>query len=136
MTDSQKKPTALIVENDDHVMSLLTFMLSRELYEVVECRDGREADAYIRENPPVDIVVLELVLPYKDGYELIREVRHSETWHDVPIIVLSARRLEGDIVRGLDAGANDYVTKPYSPRELVARIRRHSRSPDTEVAGP
>ena len=134
MTDSQKKPTALIVENDDHVMSLLNFMLSRELYDVVECRDGREAYAYIREHPPVDIVVLELVLPYKDGYELIREVRNSETWHDVPIIVLSARRLEGDIVRGLDAGANDYVTKPYSPRELVARIRRHSRSPDIEAS--
>lgn len=133
MTDGPRKPTAVIVENDSHVMSLLTFMLSRELYEVVECRDGREAHAYIRDNPPVDIMVLELVLPYKDGYELIREVRSSETWHDVPIIVLTARRLEGDIVRGLDAGANDYVTKPYSPRELVARIRRHSRSPDIEA---
>lgn len=132
MTDGQRKPTALVVENDDHVMSLLNFMLSRELYEVVECRDGREAHAYISENPPVDIVVLELVLPYRDGYELIRQVRDSATWKDVPIVVLSARRLEGDIVRGLDAGANDYVTKPYSPRELAARIRRHSRTPDIE----
>lgn len=134
MTDGPRKPTALIVENDDHVMSLLTFMLSRELYEVVECRDGREAADFIRAHPAVDIVVLELVLPYKDGYELIREVRRSDTWQDVPIIVLSARRLESDIVRGLDAGANDYVTKPYSPRELIARIRRHSRAPEIEEA--
>lgn len=130
MTDAPKKRTALIVENDDHVMSLLNFMLSRELYEVVECRDGRDANAYIRDNPPVDIVVLELVLPYRDGYELIRQVRHSPSWEKVPIVILSARRLESDIVRGLDAGANDYVTKPYSPRELVARIRRHSRTPE------
>lgn len=133
MTDGPKKRTALIVENDDHVMSLLTFMLSRELYDVVECRDGRDADAYIRDNPPVDIVVLELVLPYKDGFDLIREIRRSTSWRKVPVIILSARRLEGDIVRGLDAGANDYVTKPYSPRELVARIRRHSRSPEPEA---
>ena len=77
--------------------------------------------------------MLELVLPYKDGYELIREIRESESWHDVPIVVLTARRLESDIVRGLDTGANDYVTKPYSPRELVARIRRHSREPDLEA---
>ena len=134
MTDAPDNPTALIVENDAHVMSLLTFMLSRELYNVVECKDGREADAYIREHPPVDVIVLELVLPYKDGFELIRQVRNTPAWRDVPVVILSARRLETDIVRGLDAGANDYVTKPYSPRELIARIRRHSRKPETAEA--
>jgi two-component system phosphate regulon response regulator PhoB len=129
MSDAPSKPTALIVENDDQLMSVLTFMLSRECYEVVECRDGRAAETYIREHPPVDVILLELVLPYTDGFELIRQVRSTPDWGDVPIVVLSTRRLEGDVVRGLEAGANDYVTKPFSPRELLARIRRHSRPP-------
>lgn len=116
------------MESDAQVMSLLQFMLSREGYQVLACNDGREAAAYIAEQPPVDVVILELVLPYRDGYELIRQVRESEAWAKVPLVVLTARRLESDIVRGLDAGANDYVTKPYSPRELIARIKRHTKT--------
>ncbi len=116
----------MIVESDEHVMSLLEFMLERQGYEIVACADGRQANEYIESSPAVSVVVLELVLPYTDGFSLIRKMRDSEDWHNVPIIVLSTRKLESDIVRGLDAGANDYVTKPYSPRELMARIRRHA----------
>lgn len=126
MSDDIDKPVAMIVESDEHVMSLLDFMLARQGYEVVACADGRQASEFIDGSPAVNVVVLELVLPYTDGYSLIRKIRDSNTWRHVPIIVLSTRKLESDIVRGLDAGANDYVTKPYSPRELMARIRRHA----------
>lgn len=126
MRTEQATPTALLVESDEQVMALLEFMLAREGYELVSCADGRQADEYVRNSGPVDIVVLELVLPYKDGFELIRQIRSAPAWHNVPLVILSARRLESDIVRGLEAGANDYVTKPYSPRELIARIKRHA----------
>jgi DNA-binding response OmpR family regulator len=128
MSGGDCRPKALIVEHSEHVLFLLDFMLSREGYDVVGCTDGREADAFIRENDPVDIVILELVLPYKDGYELLRLIRNEPLdadWSDVPVIVLTARKMESEIVRGLDSGANDYVTKPYSPGELMARVRRH-----------
>ena len=127
MPTDAEQPRAMIVESDEQVMALLQFMLRREGYEVVSCADGRQAEAYIQENEPVSVVVLELVLPYRDGFEIIRRVRTTPAWARVPLVVLSARRLESDIVRGLDAGANDYVTKPYSPRELLARIKRHTQ---------
>jgi len=130
----QPTSTALLVESDEQVMALLEFMLAREGYQLVSCADGRQADEYVRRSGPVDIVVLELVLPYKDGFELIRQIRSAPGWHNVPVVILSARRLESDIVRGLDAGANDYVTKPYSPRELIARIKRHTET--AAVLGP
>jgi len=128
MSGGDRKPSALVVEHSEHVLFLLEFMLSREGFDVIGCADGRAADTFIRENEPVDVVILDLVLPYKDGYELLRLIRHrteDPAWASVPVIVLSARKLESDIVRGLDSGANDYVTKPYSPGELMARIRRH-----------
>lgn len=128
MSGVDGKPRALVVEHSEHVLFLLDFMLAREGYEVIGCSDGREADAYIRDHAPVDVVILDLVLPYKDGYELlhlIREEPDNSDWAHVPVIVLTARKMEYDIVRGLDSGANDYVTKPYSPGELMARIRRH-----------
>ncbi|MBT8442293.1 MAG: response regulator [Gammaproteobacteria bacterium] len=128
MSGGDGTPKALVVEHSEHVLFLLDFMLSREGYDVTGCADGREADTFIRNNDPVDIVILDLVLPYKDGYELLRLMRDdpdTPEWADVPVIVLTARKMESDIVRGLDSGANDYVTKPYSPGELMARIRRH-----------
>jgi len=128
MSPDDRKLTALVVEHNEHVMFLLDFMLSREGYEVTSCADGNAADAFVRGNEPVDIVILDLVLPYKDGYELLRLIRSDPDcpdWERVPVIVLTARKMETDIVRGLDSGANDYVTKPYSPGELMARVRRH-----------
>jgi two-component system alkaline phosphatase synthesis response regulator PhoP len=111
-----------VVEDDEHVGYLLEFMLSRAGIRVVMARDGRAAAEYIDGDEPVDVV-----LPYKDGFELLTLLRSRPAWSDVPVIVPSARTLERDVVRGLEAGAVDYVTKPYNPRELMARIRRHTQ---------
>lgn len=125
--NKQKAPSALIVEDNEHVVYLLEFMLDREGFRTTTCVDGREASDFIESNDPVDVVLLDLVLPYRDGFEILRQIRDDERWAAVPVIVLSARTMERDVVRGLEAGANDYVGKPYNPRELLARVKRHMR---------
>lgn len=126
--NNEMRPSALVVEDDEHVVYLLEFMLSRAGFRVITAQDGRTAAEFIGSADPVDIVMLDIVLPYKDGFELLALIRSRDAWSDVPVIILSARTLERDVVRGLDAGAIDYVTKPYNPRELMARVRRHTRS--------
>ncbi len=103
---------------------MLEFMLERSGYEVTAVHNGRDARAAIENLDPFDVVVLDLMLPYVSGYQLISEIRDNVAWRQVPIVVLSAKVLEEDVVRALDLGANDYVTKPFRPDELLARIRR------------
>lgn len=113
----------LLVEADAHTMQLLEFMFTRANYEVFTAVNGREAQAFINHEPAVDLMVTALTLPYVTGYQVIIDARQSRTWMNVPIIVLSGKVLEMDVVRALDTGANDYVTKPFRPRELLARAR-------------
>jgi len=131
MKKKRKAPSALIVEDNEHVVYLLEFMLDREGFRTTTCTDGREAADFIDASAPVDVVLLDLVLPYRDGFEILNQIRGDERWREVPVIVLSARTMERDVVRGLEAGANDYVGKPYNPRELLARVKRHMRNGDT-----
>lgn len=114
----------LVVEDNEHVAYMLEFMLARAGYEVTLANDGREAQSAIASNEPVDVILLDLMLPYVSGYQIISDVRDNHDWQYVPIVVLSGKVLEDDIVKALDLGANDYVTKPYRPAELLARIRR------------
>ena len=115
---------ALVVEDNEHVAYMLRFMLERAGYDVILAPNGRDAQAAIRNIEPVDVVLLDLMLPYISGYQLITEIRDHHEWQYVPIVVLSGKVLEDDIVRALDLGANDYVTKPFRPEELLARLRR------------
>lgn len=115
---------ALVVEDNEHVSYMLRFMLERAGYDVILAPNGRDAQSAIRNIEPVDVVVLDLMLPYVSGYQLIREIREDHDWQYTPIVVLSGKVLEDDIVRALDLGANDYVTKPFRPDELLARLRR------------
>ena len=115
---------ALVIEDNEHIAYLLEFMLRRASYDVTCVSNGRDARAAIENIEPVDIVLLDLMLPYVSGYQLISEIRENADWQHVPIVVLSAKVLEDDVVRALDLGANDYVTKPYRPQELLARLRR------------
>ncbi len=115
---------ALVVEDNEHVAHMLEFILERAAYEVTVALNGRDAKAAIDNIEPVDVVVLDLMLPYISGYQLIAEIRDSPTWQHVPIVVVSGKVLEEDIVRALNLGANDYVTKPFRPEELLARLRR------------
>jgi DNA-binding response OmpR family regulator len=115
---------ALVVEDNEHVLYMYEFMLRRAGYDVIAVANGRDAQAAIENLEPVDVVILDLMLPYVSGYQLIREIRSSPTWQHVPIVVVSGKVLEIDIVNALDMGASDYVTKPFRPEELLARLRR------------
>ncbi|MGB5721718.1 MAG: response regulator transcription factor [Woeseiaceae bacterium] len=115
---------ALVVEDNEHVCYMLEFILRRAGYDVVAVHNGRDAQAAIDNLEPFDIVLLDLMLPYVSGYQLISEMRDDPLWQHVPIVVISGKVLEQDIVRALDLGANDYVTKPFRPEELLARLRR------------
>lgn len=116
--------TALVVEDDDQIAHILRFILEREGFEVHAARDGRAAEALIDSLSPPAIVTLDVMLPHVDGYELLARIRARPGWEAVPVVLLTARSQEKDIVRGLDAGANDYLVKPFKPDELRARIRR------------
>ena len=115
---------ALVVEDNEHVCYMLEFILKRAGYDVNAVSNGRDAQAAIENLEPVDVIVLDLMLPYISGYQLISEVRDDPAWQHVPIVVVSGKVMEHDIVRALDLGANDYVTKPFRPEELLARLRR------------
>ncbi len=115
---------ALVVEDNEHVCYMLEFILKRAGYEVNAVANGRDAQAAVDNLEPVDVIVLDLMLPYISGYQLISEIRDNPDWQHVPIVVLSGKVMEHDIVKALDLGANDYVTKPFRPEELLARLRR------------
>ena len=114
----------LVVEDDTHTLHLLDFLFSRAGYKVLAAVDGRAAREIIRNKEPVDLVVLDLMLPYVSGYEILADARQHPAWEHVPIMVLSGRALEEDVIKALELGANDYVTKPFRPREVLARVDR------------
>ena len=122
---AQINRTVVVVEDDQIIVAMLKHMLSRHGFTVQVAHDGRQAMDFIERfaSPPV-LVLLDVMLPYIDGFELIREIRQRESWAQVPIIMLTAKSQEQNIVRALDDGANDYVVKPFRPGELMARIRR------------
>jgi two-component system, OmpR family, phosphate regulon response regulator PhoB len=116
------RPAVLIVEDEAALLTLLRYNLEKEGFVVAEARDGEEALLQLKEQVP-DAVLLDWMLPRVSGLELCRQIRRSPAWREVPIIMLTARGEEGDRVRGLDSGADDYVVKPFSTTELVARLR-------------
>ena len=120
---------ALIVEDEENLVRLLRGYLEREGFEVSEARDGLAALEAAREVIP-DVVVLDWMLPKLDGMDVLRELRH---FSDAYVIVLTARVEEVDRIVGLSTGADDYLTKPFSPGELVARIRAMLRRPRGEM---
>jgi two-component system phosphate regulon response regulator PhoB len=115
-------PTILVVEDEAALVTLLRYNLEREGFRVIEAADGEEALLLAREEKP-DLVLLDWMLPLLSGIEVCRQLRRLPETRGVPIIMLTARGEEGDKLRGLDSGADDYVTKPFSPSELIARVR-------------
>jgi len=113
------KETILVVDDERNIVELAKLYLEREGYRVESARDGVEALTKIRALKPA-LVVLDLMLPELDGWEVCRRVRAES---DVPIIMLTARSEDVDKIVGLELGADDYVTKPFNPRELVARVK-------------
>jgi len=125
------KAKILIIEDDHDIVDLLVFNLQEEDYDTAAACEGREGIAAALSYQP-DLIILDIMLPVMDGFEVCRALKRQKATLDIPIIILSARSQETDKVVGLELGADDYVTKPFSPRELVARIRailRRNRPP-------
>jgi two-component system phosphate regulon response regulator PhoB len=128
------KGRILLVEDDSALSELLIYHFEREEFEVQHTPDGEEAMLLASENPP-DIVLLDWMIEGVSGIEVCRRLRRRPETSNVPIIMLTARGEEADRVRGLETGADDYVTKPFSPRELVARVGAVLRRVRPALAG-
>nr|MBP6788701.1 response regulator transcription factor [Promineifilum sp.] len=123
----------LVVDDDREVVRLIRAYLEQAGFEVLAAHDGDTAVHIIRRERP-DLLLLDLMLPGKDGWEITRLVRGDATLAHIPIIMLTARVDDTDKIVGLELGADDYVTKPYNPREVVARVRARLRQPDVAPA--
>ncbi|MBE6020240.1 MAG: response regulator transcription factor [Clostridiales bacterium] len=131
---SNNKTTVLIIEDEKAIRNFITTFLSTNGYKTISAKNGTEALSLISSHVP-DVILLDLGLPDIDGLEVIRKVRETSS---IPIIVISARSFEGEKVKALDMGADDYITKPFGSSELMARIRtalRHSHKVLTKDLG-
>lgn len=120
----QSRPTALVVEDDEQIGQLVKFIVEREGFEVVLAQDGRAVQQLIAANPAPSVIVMDVMLPFVDGLQLIAEIRAHAGWKNCPAIMLSAKSQDKDIARALAAGANGYLVKPFLPEDLRASIRQ------------
>jgi phosphate regulon transcriptional regulator PhoB len=112
----------LVVEDDEDIVEMITYNLKKEGYRISSVHNGEDALNLIKSDLP-DLIILDLMLPKIDGLEVCRNIRNNENTAGVPVIMLTAKSQEADKIAGLELGADDYVTKPFSPGELIARIR-------------
>lgn len=131
-TTNQAGGRILVVDDEPHIVELVRYNLAQEGFEVSVAYDGHDAIAKAQKTAP-DLVILDLMLPYVDGLEVCRQLRKESS---VPILMLTAKHGEQERVAGLESGADDYVTKPFSPRELVARVRAILRRTARETQRP
>ncbi len=116
------KENILVVEDEEDIQELITYNLTKEGYQVVAVSSGEDAMISVAKQPP-DVILLDLMLPGADGLEVCRMLRNDVATRDIPIIMVTAKGEEADVVVGLELGADDYVTKPFSPKVMIARVR-------------
>ncbi len=124
--------TVLVVDDEKNIVNIIAFNLKKEGYDVLMAEDGEQAVKIADEKNP-DLILLDIMMPKMDGYEACRKIREK---HNMPIIMLTARAEELDKVLGLEMGADDYVTKPFGTRELVARVKANLRRSSIKGALP
>ena len=110
----------LVADDDKEIVELLSIYLHNEGYEPVKAYDGKEALSKVRTNPDIELMILDIMMPEKDGMQVVKELRKES---QIPIILLTAKTTDMDKIRGLVAGADDYVTKPFNPLEVMARVK-------------
>lgn len=116
------KSKVLVIEDEPDLLEVIQYNLEREGHKVIACRNGEQGLSRIRTDNP-DLVILDLMLPGMDGVEVCRQVKADPVTRSIPLIMVTAKSEESDIVLGLGIGADDYITKPFSPRELIARVK-------------
>jgi DNA-binding response OmpR family regulator len=119
---SERQPVVLAADDDEDILELVAFRLERSGYTVLRARDGEEALRVAQEAKP-DLAVLDVMMPKLDGFEVTRRLRADGATSTMPIILLTARAQDADVQAGFDAGADDYLRKPFSPQELRARVQ-------------
>lgn len=119
-------PLILAVDDEPNIMELLKFNLSKEGYRFIGVTNGLDAIKTVNEEKP-DLIILDIMLPEMDGYDVLRAIKENKASVGIPVIMLSAKDEIIDKVLGLELGADDYVTKPFSPREILARVKAHLR---------
>jgi len=129
---SVSDPRVLVVEDEPSQVELLRYNLQAEGYQVLVATDGEVGVELARTEIP-DVILLDWMLPKIPGVEVCRQLRRNKSTREIPIIILTARSEERDIVRGMDTGADDYITKPYSVKELLARVRAALRRPAASI---
>ena len=134
MADPETPRTVLVVEDEPNIRELVALHLQLDGWTVTQTGDGQDALRLARAEP-FDLVILDLMLPGLDGMTVLRAIRREAPAKDVPVLLLTARRDESDKVLGLESGADDYLTKPFGVRELVARARALTRRPRAGAAG-
>jgi len=116
------KSKILLIEDEPDILEVIQYNLEREGHKVVACRNGEQGLSRIRTDNP-DLVILDIMLPGMDGVEVCRQVKSDPITRSIPVIMVTAKSEESDVVLGLGIGADDYISKPFSPRELVARVK-------------
>ena len=123
MSKKEPKPRVLSIEDDAAMGQFLKAVFTAQGFSMDLATDGNEGLAHARRHIP-DVVILDLLMPYKNGFEVLRELKQADETKAVPVIVLSSNSREEDIVKALEAGAEDFVVKPFRARELVTRVRK------------
>jgi DNA-binding response OmpR family regulator len=119
----ERRPLVLVADDDEDILTLVAFRLERSGCDVVKARNGDEALRLAGELVP-DLAVLDVMMPGLDGYEVTRALRRADRTRELPVILLTARAEEADVARGMAAGADDYVRKPFDARDLRERVER------------
>ncbi len=124
----------LACDDEKHIVRLVQVNLERQGYEVVTANDGREALEKVEAERP-DLVVLDVMMPYMDGFEVLQNLRRNPSTRDIPVIMLTAKAQDADVFRGWQSGVDCYLTKPFNPMELISFVQRIFKSMDDSGAG-
>lgn len=131
---TNKNDYILVVDDERAIRDMVCMVLAQELYQWAEASDAHKAETLIKQNPP-QLILLDWMMPGISGVDFARKLRRMPETADIPIIMLTAKTEEDNVIRGLESGADDYLTKPFSPRELIARIKallRRSKPENTQ----
>ncbi|MDI6827416.1 MAG: response regulator [Armatimonadota bacterium] len=124
----------LAVDDEKHIVRLVQVNLERQGYEVVTASDGKEALQKVEEEKP-DLVILDVMMPYMDGFEVLQNLRRNPSTRDIPVIMLTAKAQDADVFRGWQSGVDCYLTKPFNPMELISFVKRIFKSMEDEDYG-
>ena len=117
----------LIIEDDEHIWKLIHYKLKKENHELVWASDGLKALEVLETIKP-DLIISDIMIPYMDGIQILKKIKTDDELKDIPVIMLTSKAQENDVIKGLELGAQDYMTKPFSPSELILRVNKALRS--------